>query len=399
VAPAGRDVVPPGVGLPPPSGNLPSTGIPSPGPTPPPGGNPPGGNPPASSPQPILAAPQPGDARKEAKDDSGWDISKLAPENVWKSVKKAAGYGPDEKIAKTAFQEGETLFKEKKYDAAAEKFWTASWRWPDSPMEEDSLFLLGECYFFADRYGKADDTYSSLLKKYDNTRYLDTVMAREFAIGRYWEEMDLKYHHWPTTPNLTDKTRPWFDTFGNAIAAYDRIRLHDPTGPLADRAIMATANAYFRINHWEEAAYHYDILRRDYPKSQFQKDAHVLGLQARWRVYQGAMYDETPLKQANEIASQTLTQFPGKLGEEEARVAETRARILEQQAEREWEMARFYEHKGAYGSAKFYYRTLVDKYPRTQMAEKARARLTELGDKENQPKPFAWLNKWVDRER
>ena len=43
-----------------------------------------------------------------------------------------------------------------------------------------------------------------------------------------------------------DKTRPWFDTWGNAIAAYESIHMHDPRGPLADIAVMAVANMYFR---------------------------------------------------------------------------------------------------------------------------------------------------------
>jgi outer membrane protein assembly factor BamD (BamD/ComL family) len=383
VAPAGQDVVPPGVTLPPA------------GPTPPPGSGAISG----SSRDPMVSAPPPDDAAKAAEDKSGFDVSKLAPDALWKSLKQATGYGPDQKLAKATFQEGEALFRQKKYKEAVDKFYTASWRWPDSPMEEDSLFLMGECYFFSDQYGKADDTYANLLKKFDNTRYLDTVMSREFAIGRYWDKMDEKHHQWPTTPNLTDRTMPWFDAFDNAINAYDRVRLHDPTGPLADDAVMATANAYFRIGHYEEAAYHYDILRRDYPKSEFQKDAHILGLQAKWHVYQGAEYDAKPLDGAKEIAQQTLTQFPGKLGEEERRVAETRARIIEQQAEREWAMGQFYEKKSGYGAARYYYKSLIQAYPSTRYAELAKAQLEKIRDKpDNPPKPFAWLGKIVDRK-
>ena len=70
-------------------------------------------------------------------------MSDLAPENIYKNVKKAAGYGPDEKIARAAMQEGKALFRDKKYKEAAAKFATAADRWPDSPLEEDALFLQG----------------------------------------------------------------------------------------------------------------------------------------------------------------------------------------------------------------------------------------------------------------
>jgi hypothetical protein len=51
------------------------------------------------------------------KDLDFW--SKLAPENVWKSVKKATGNGPNEGIARAAFKEGQELFKQKKFSEAA----------------------------------------------------------------------------------------------------------------------------------------------------------------------------------------------------------------------------------------------------------------------------------------
>ena len=46
-------------------------------------------------------------------------------------------------------------------------------------MEEDALFLQSESEFFSDQYPKAHDTIGGLLKKYPNTRHLDTAVARE----------------------------------------------------------------------------------------------------------------------------------------------------------------------------------------------------------------------------
>jgi outer membrane protein assembly factor BamD (BamD/ComL family) len=359
----------------------------------------PGGLPP-SSPDPVVAAVRPNSTKAQDDDDKGFDWEKLEPEHIWKDVKKTFGYGPDEKIAQTAFREGEALFRAKNYDEAAKKFYTASWRWPDSPLEEDAMYLMAESYFFADRYSSAHDGYANLLKKHDNTRYLDTVMNREFAIGRYWEQVDMKEPHWPVTPNLTDKTRPLFDAFGNAMAAYDMVRLHDPTGPLADAAVISIADAHFRNWHWEEAANHYDILRRDYPKSQYQKKAHILGLQSALFMYQGPLYDVKPLDNAKEIADQTLAQFRGQLGDEERKIAETRARIIELRAEREWAVAQFWEGKRAYGSARCYYKNLINKYPETLFAQHARERVQQIqGEPDNPVNHFAWLTGMFERER
>ena len=355
-----------------------------------PPGPPPGYAGPAPS-APMTIAPVSASPKKD-DDDNEWDLSHLAPDYTWKKFKEAVGWGPDQRLAREAYDKGQALFNAKNYEEAAKEFYTASWRWPDSTMEEDAMFLMGESYFFPDHYGSAQDSYTNLLKQHDNTRYLDTVIARLFAIGTYWEQLDLKSHHWPMTPNATDKTQPWFDTFGNALACYQAVWMHDPTGPLADAALFRVANAHFRRGEWEDAADHYDMLRKNHPKSKYQKDAHLLELQAKMRIYQGPKYSVVPLNDAQEIAEQTLKQFPGQLGEEERRVRETLATIFEQRAEREWVMAQYYDNKSEYRAAREYYKVLLEKYPRTSFAERARKRMQEIQNEPDEPPNyFDWL--------
>jgi len=348
----------------------------------------------STSPPKVLPDPPPTPASMvdpmKDKDQDFW--SKMAPENVWKSIKKATGYGPNEGIARTAFTEGRDLFQQKQYAQAAEKFKTAADRWPDTPLEEDALFMLGESQFFSDQYSKAHDTYSLLLKKYNNTRHLDVAATREFAIGRYWERLDDYNHKFSITPNFTDNSQPMFDTFGYAIQAFQNVHMYDPTGPLADDSLMATAVAYFQRGQFENAAQDFDLLRKEYPNSEFQKAAHILGLQSKMRVYQGKYYDPTALNEAGEIANQTLTQFGGQLGKEQAFVAKARKQIIEEKANRDYAMAEYYENHKCYGSARLYYQDLIEKYPSTERAKDARARLDAIkGLPDVPPNHFKWL--------
>lgn len=334
---------------------------------------------------------------KPPEEKHEFDWSDLEPENVWKSVKKATGNGPNETLANNLFKEGEQLYREKKFTEAADKFKAAVDRWPDSVLEEDSLFFQAESYFFADQYGKAYDTFMVLFKKYSNTRYLDVAASRQFAIGRYWEQMHAHSPHWPLTPNFTDKTQPWFDTFGNSINCYESVRLNDPTGPLADDAVMATANAYFVKERYEDAAYHYDILRKDYAKSPFQVQAHLLDLQSKRMCYQGPMYDGKPLDDAEEIARQAVTQFRDQLGAEKPRIIHARQEIREQRAERDWTLGRFYEKKGQYGAARIYYQNLLKEHAGTSFSKMAEQRLGEIKDKPDHPTNyFKWLTGTFD---
>jgi TolA-binding protein len=353
--------------------------------------------PPPSIPAELPSAPggavSIGDIKgKEEEKKKGFELSDLAPENIYKGLKAAAGYGPNEQVARAAMQEGKALYRDKKYKEAAAKFAVAADRWPDSPLEEDALFLQGDSEFFSDQYRKAHDTYGGLLKKYSNSRYLDTVAAREFSIGRYWEQKYDAKPTWPTTPNLTDDSLPRFGTFSYAIQAYERVRQYDPTGPLADASVMALGNAYFRQGQFEDAAQHYDTLRKEYPNSKYQMNAHLLDLQAKMRVYQGTLYDETALKDAGKIADQTLAQFSDKLGTERARVAQARAQILEEKANRDFVRAEYYEQHKYYGAARFYYKGVIDEYPSTERAKEARTRMEKIRTEPDEPpNHFAWL--------
>jgi len=355
-------------------------------------------SPSAASPIPSTAADDKA-ADDKADDDSGFDISDLSPDNIGNAIKKAAGHGPDEAVARSLMQQGESLFRQRDYSKSAAKFKSAAARWPDSTLEEDAMFLRGESLFFSDQYPKAQDVYDEALKKYDNSRHLDTICKRLFAIGQYWENLDQSEHHWPITPNVTNKTRPRFDTFGNAIKAYESVRMRDPIGPLADDSIMATANAYFRKGRFEDAAYHYDLLRDQYPRSEHQAQAHVLGVQSKLQVYQGHLYDGTPLGEADEIAEQAMRQFRQELGTEQQNLAQTRNEIVERKAERDMGMARYYDKKKCYAAARHYYRSIVEDYPRTQTAHQARARLDEIRNEPNEPSNrFKWLTDTFEPE-
>jgi outer membrane protein assembly factor BamD (BamD/ComL family) len=337
-----------------------------------------------------------------AADDSAEEgfLERMAPKKAAANFKKLIGQGPNEGAARRAIAEGDAMFRQKQFVAAAKKFETAYKRWPDSSLEEEAMFKAAESQFFADRYSKADDAYGMLTKKYPSTQYLGQVVIRRFAIGRYWEQYDRAHPHWPLTPNFVDRTRPMFDTAGHAMKVYERIRLEDPTGPLADDSIMATANARFIQGRWDDADYHYGLLRTEYPKSEFQYQAHLLGLRCKLLKYQGSDYDGTPLDEAEELATQLLTQFPQELGAERERVVQVRASINAQRARREWDMAEYYAQGRYNGASRHFYEKIINQYPDTQLAQDARARLEQIkGEPDNPKDPFEWLVKLLPESK
>lgn len=317
----------------------------------------------------------------------------LDPKVQYDRLKTAVGLGPDEQLAREAYTRGLTAFQSGGYGDAAEAFGEAADRGRYAQFQQDAMFMLAESYFFDDRYIKARDAYDALIEKYPNTRYLDTAIEREWNIARYWEKHEDYNPDWALTANAIDKTRPWFDTIGHAIKTYDNIRLNDPTGPRADDAIMATASIYFRRERYDDADYHYTLLRREYPRSEHQFEAHLLGLQAKMRKYQGPDYDSAPIEEGEKLVKQIRRQFAGRLKpEEQQRLNVAEADLRRQIATADFRMAKYYDGIQYYAAAQIYYARVAQQFPDTELAAQARARLAEIKDEPAEPpKRMAWF--------
>jgi outer membrane protein assembly factor BamD (BamD/ComL family) len=317
----------------------------------------------------------------------------LDPKLQYEKAKTAVGLGPNQQKARDAYTEADKLYAEGKYSRAAKKYKEAAERWPNSTVEQQAMYQEANCYFYDDRYIDARDKYVELMEKHPNSGQVDNIIERMWAMGQYWENYETKHPDTPMTPNGIDKTRPWFDTLGHSIKTYENIQLYDPTGPRADDAIMAIAGIYFRTNRYNDADHYYELLRQQYPRSDFQFEAHLLGLQAKLRKYQGPEYDGKPLEEAKKLASQLGTQFGRRLSaEERERLQETQNQVARAIVDRDMTMASHYENTGHYGAAKMHLAEVIKKNPDTELAAEAREKLTAIAEEPNVPtEPAKWL--------
>lgn len=304
------------------------------------------------------------------------------------------------------FDEAKALFDQGDYATAEKRFKSLAKTYKDTPIEEDSLFMMGECQFTTGRYAKAQDSYGKLLKKYPSPRDLDKVTKRLFHIAKHWMEFpevvqssEVQTVSWedpkstpppenphprskdpsrliPIFPNFWDRSRPVFDTDGRALEALRMIWMNDPTGPLADDAIMLTASYHLRKGDFLEADRNYTILREQYPKSPHLENAFVLGSHVKLMSYQGAMYEGDSLEAAHQLKESTLRLYP-KHPERERLLDEVR-KIEEAKAEREWANVVFWQKKNKPHSVATCCREVIRLYPNSTYAAQARQILADM---------------------
>lgn len=283
-----------------------------------------------------------------------------------------------------------------------------------SPIREEALFLLAESQFHLKRYPKAQDNYELLMKAYPSTRYMNQSTKQLFAIARDWlgfpefatvgdvqqvnlEEPDKNDsvkrdkppHSNPILPNFFDRSRPVFDTTGRALAALKAIWLNDPTGSLADDALMLTASHHLRTGNHMEASRNFTLLREEYPKSEHLQAAFVLGSHVKLMSYQGEAYDAKVLDEAEKLKQSTLRLFPN-IPERERIEKELRT-IYEAKAKRDWSLVEFYQRKKNQRAIAVYCKEIIRNYPASSYAVRAQELLSQiqpaLGDSYEEDEP------------
>ena len=324
---------------------------------------------------------------------SAGDSSSFRPRNILEQYKAATGKGPSRDRARKAYKDAERSYGEVIRTAVetqqeqlleiAGVYGTAAKAWPESALEEDALFKEAECYYFSDDYPEAEDRYEAIVQKYPNSRYLDLISARRFEIAKYW----LATHRAKPTrrlrPNLSNSSIPRFDTFGHAVKLFDRIRIDDPAGKLADDATIAAANAYFKAENYHRADQLYTDLRDAFPDSEHQFDAHLLGLKCKLLIYQGPNYDEQPLQEATKLVKKIKRQFYQEYENKREMVDQSFAEVHARLADRDWLHAQYYDRRRETQGARFYYDRIARKYQGTKVASEAQQRLEELSTEAN----------------
>ncbi|NOX56728.1 MAG: outer membrane protein assembly factor BamD, partial [Planctomycetes bacterium] len=175
---------------------------------------------------------------------------------------------------------------------------------------------------------------------------------------------------------VLDRTRPVFDTNGRALQTLKSIWLNDPTGPLADDALMLAATYHLRKGHYTEADHLFGILRDEYPKSPHLEKAFLLGSHVKLMAYQGPEYDAKKLLEAEQLKETTLRLFPNLPDREQLK--QELARIEEAKAERDWAVVQFYLRKKRLKAVAVYCNLILEEHPKSKYAEKARELLEEI---------------------
>ncbi len=346
---------------------------------------------------PVLCA-----GCKSTGDFLNVDVTKLYS----RSGKVAAAYATRDPFAplegQAEFDKARALYEADKFADAEKAFKKVKKKYKDKPIEEEAMYMYAESLYAQKKYPNAQDAYGELMKKYTATRYTEKSTQRLYAIAQYWlgnpptsSEIELAQYSEGTlntpegdkeipvprnvaiAPNFTDKSKPFFDTHGRALQALTAVWLNDPTGPLADDALLTAATYHLRRKDYKEADHFFNILREEYPQSEHVETSYVVGQRVKLLAYQGAQYDGKALDDARKLTGSTLKLFPDI--RQRQRLAGDLDEMNTKAVERDWARVEFYMRKRAYSAAATYCALILRQHPESGYAERARETLLKIG--------------------
>ncbi len=258
-------------------------------------------------------------------------------------------------------------------------------------LAEEARFMQAECRRNRGQYPEAVDVYHKLLLDFPTGAHRREACAQMFAISDYWlndfrdelqtRKSDSGILRWrPSWPNPFDKTKPALDQEGRALEALERVHTQDPIGPTADQALFWCGYVNYIRGNFNEADHFFSQLVELHQDSPLRPQAIAYAIQAKNNATGGAVYDGRKCAEALHLVHVAEATVPELANNPEMAEKLTKAKfaIQYQQAEKDYETARYYERTGHPGSAIFYYELTRRRYAGTWYSEAAEQHKKEL---------------------
>ncbi len=216
--------------------------------------------------------------------------------------------------------------------------------------------------------------------------YLDELMDTYPASPYFYDALQLQYD---MAEALLDgyKLRalglPLVNATGVGEEMMQRVQQRSPGSPLAERALLRTADFYMREGQYDIASDAYRSYLESYPRSRRVPEVRVRRILANVALYAGPPYDPTPLLDARAQARELLADDPALANAE--RMPELLTWIDEQMGAKLLNTAEYYERVNKPAAARKVLRDILRVLPETPAAETARRRLGEADTETTAP--------------
>ncbi len=235
-----------------------------------------------------------------------------------------------------------------------------------SPQADRALFLIARAWHqYGDRI-KAFYYLDELMDEHPDSRYYGPALDKQYEIADgYLNGYKRRFLGIPS-----------FHAYEEAVEMLYRIQNRSPGSPLAEKALLRTANFYFADRQYDFAADTYAAFIRTYPRSPQTPRAKLRYGYSLYAQFRGPKFDAAPVIDAREQLRGVIAQYPQLASEEN--IPDLIAQLDRNLARKLYTTADFYRRTNAPRGAAYTYRYLARAYPNTPEGQKAPEAMKKL---------------------
>lgn len=235
-------------------------------------------------------------------------------------------------------------------------------KYPASDLRAEAMVALGDAELALDNRMQAYRQYEKALDQFPGLEGEERIIRNEFAIGIAFL--------------AGVKQKVWIFRFPaqeEGLDILEKVVLRAPGAALAEDAIKAKADYYYRNGEFALAETEYARLAQEFPRGRYPRLALLMSAQSALARFPGLAHDDSALWEARERFLSFRERYP-EFAEQENIDAFIR-RIDETLAQKHLMIGKWYDKQKHPESATIYYRAVVSRWPDSAAATEARSRL------------------------
>jgi outer membrane protein assembly factor BamD len=264
--------------------------------------------------------------------------------------------------ARRSEEEGSTRSAIRTYGAIAKKY-------PNSIYAPEALYRSARLRLSKKDFTKAFNDFQQILTRYPNTKRFNEITGEQYRIASALLDGARGRMLFGLLPGFTQRDK--------ALEYFETIVANAPYSDYAPLSLMNVARGHQKLKQTENAIDALDRMINSYPQSLLAPDAYLKLAQTHASLVDGPYYDQASTKEAITYFTDFMLLFPSDTSIAAAEKGLDGMKTM--LAESKLKIGDFYLYKRRnYKAARVFYNEAITAYPESAIANRAKARLTEV---------------------